>query len=291
MAPATAASYRRSTPAAAATSASSAPATARSALLAVTTGLPLRRAVSISSWAGWRPPMTSTTTSTSSRATRAAASVPMRSAGMAIGRSRSGLATAMPTSSRRMPVRAATSSARVRRISASAAPTLPQPSRPTRTVGAGWAPAARRCAGLVRGHRQTVQGARTVTCASRGAAHPVVVGGADSVGSPSVVLAPMPLVRGGSLEHRRAGPHWPPGRCRAVSPTDAPGRSTASLALVAGPDAAHRDRWSVSSSPARPPPAARPPRSPASRRPTATTPSSTAPTRSPASPPCRTSPR
>ena len=55
MAPATAASYRRSTPAAAATSASSAPATASSALLAVTTGLPLRRAASISSWAGWRP--------------------------------------------------------------------------------------------------------------------------------------------------------------------------------------------------------------------------------------------
>ena len=59
----------------AATSASSAPATASSALLAVTTGLPLRSAASTSSCAGWSPPMTSTTTSTSARATRAAASV------------------------------------------------------------------------------------------------------------------------------------------------------------------------------------------------------------------------
>ena len=45
----------------------------------------------------------------------------------------------MPTSSKRMPVRAATSSARVRRISARAPPTFPQPSRATRTVGAGCA--------------------------------------------------------------------------------------------------------------------------------------------------------
>ena len=88
---------------------------------------------------GMEPPMTSTTTSTSARPTRAAASAPMRSAGMATGRDRSGLATAIPTSSRRMPVRAATSSERVSSISASAPPTLPQPSRPTRTVGAWWA--------------------------------------------------------------------------------------------------------------------------------------------------------
>ena len=58
---------------------------------------------------------------------------------MATGRERSGLATAIPTSSRRIPVRAATSSERVSRISANAPPTLPQPSRPTRTVGAWWA--------------------------------------------------------------------------------------------------------------------------------------------------------
>ena len=49
-----------------------------------------------------------------------------------------------------------------------------------RRVGA----AARRCAGLLRGHRQTVQGGRTVTCDS----------------APQVVPAPMPLPREGSLE-------------------------------------------------------------------------------------------
>ena len=80
--------------------------------------------------------MTSTTTSTSvARDQRGGVGADQVRSGRRRAAGSSGSATAMPTSSRRMPVRAATSSARVSRISASAPPTLPQPSRPTRTVG------------------------------------------------------------------------------------------------------------------------------------------------------------
>ena len=74
MPPPTAASNRRSTPACSATANRSTPTLASSSLFAVTTGLPLRRAVPISSRAGSMPPMTSTTTSIAGSATTAKAS-------------------------------------------------------------------------------------------------------------------------------------------------------------------------------------------------------------------------
>ena len=102
-------------------------------MLAVTTGLPARKAASMNSWAGCRPPMSSTTTSTSSRTANAAPSVTNSSPGMEAGRARVASDTAMPTSSRWIPVRAAMSSWRVRRSAASALPTFPQPKSATLT--------------------------------------------------------------------------------------------------------------------------------------------------------------
>ena len=145
-----------------------------------------------------------------------------------------------------MPVRAATSSLRVSRISASAPPTLPHPSRATRTVGAGCAcgcgAAARRGAGLVGVHLQTVQAARAATrplrLRRRTSLWRRCAGGESCRGEWCYHHA---APQAGSLERPPAhGSHWRSGRCRAVSPTDAPGRRTASLALVAGPHAAHR---------------------------------------------------
>ena len=132
-------------------------------------------------------------------------------------RGRSGRATAMPTSSRRMPVRAATSSLRVSRISASAPPTLPHPSRATRTVGAGCArwmgAAARGCAGLLGGHLQTVQAARAATRASppawRISLWRCCAGGERAGVSGATTMA---CQQAGSLERPPAhGSHWPPG--------------------------------------------------------------------------------
>ena len=82
MAPATAASKYRSAPAASAASYSSGPCSASSALLAVTTPAPRFSAVSSRSLVGSMPPITSTTTSMSSRATTPSASVVSRAAGM-----------------------------------------------------------------------------------------------------------------------------------------------------------------------------------------------------------------
>ena len=75
MPPATAASKSRSTPAPSAAWNSSAPAVASSSLLPVITGLPAFIAARISSRAGSRPPITSTTTSMSGSSTTERASV------------------------------------------------------------------------------------------------------------------------------------------------------------------------------------------------------------------------
>ena len=135
MPPATEASKSRSTPASLAASQSSPPWLASSSLLAETTGFPLRKARSTRSRVGEMPPMTSTTTSIEGSSTTPPASV-VRS-GSTPGTSRSLVAerTATLASSSWRPVRSAIRLASLRRKRARAAPTLPQPSRPTRTVG------------------------------------------------------------------------------------------------------------------------------------------------------------
>jgi len=122
MAPATAASKRRSTPALAAASNNSAPDAAISSLLAVTTGLPAFRAVSTSSRAGSNPPMSSTTRSISGSATTdAGSSVKVWNPVRALVRS----LTATRETSRRSPVRAAMVSPFSAISATTAAPTLP----------------------------------------------------------------------------------------------------------------------------------------------------------------------
>ncbi len=133
--PATDASNRRSTPAAAAASHSSAPWLASSSLLALTTGLPLRRASSTRSRAGDMPPITSTTTSIAGSRTTPKGSVVIRRSTPGTSRSLDAERTATLTSSSATPVRSAIRPASVSNRRASALPTLPQPSRPTRTVG------------------------------------------------------------------------------------------------------------------------------------------------------------
>src|SRR4051812_33723221 len=132
--PATAASKSRSTPATSAAAYSSAPWLASSSLLPVTTGLPLFSAVRMSSRAGSMPPISSTTTSTSGSSTTDAASSVRTPSGSSTGRSRLRLRTATRVTSRRSPVRRTTSSRRVSTRFTNGAPTLPQPSRPIRTV-------------------------------------------------------------------------------------------------------------------------------------------------------------
>ena len=132
MAPATAASYKRSTPELKAASAREAPWAAISSLLAVTTGLPAARAVSTSWRAGSRPPISSTTTSTPGSETSPLAS-PVRRSGGTPGRARATSPTATPTSSKRTPERAAMASPSFRRSETRAPPTFPAPRTATRT--------------------------------------------------------------------------------------------------------------------------------------------------------------
>ncbi len=141
MPPATAASNSRSTPAALAVSHSSPPWLASSSLLALTTGLPLRKACSRRSRAGEIPPMTSTTTSIEGSVTMLTGSVVI--SGSTPGTSRSLVAerTATLASSSCTPVRSAIRLESVSKNRATEAPTLPQPSRPTRTVGRPSVPA------------------------------------------------------------------------------------------------------------------------------------------------------
>ncbi len=165
MAPATAASNSRSTPALAAASNSSAPQAAISSLLAVTTGFPASRAANTRSLAGSRPPMTSTTRSTSgSTTTDAASSVKESKPVRAFCRSR----TATRVTSRRRPVRAAMVSPFSAMRATTAAPTLPYPNTPIRTVEFPSIPSTvQRSVWSIRGHRRTPID-QTVSC--RGAA-------------------------------------------------------------------------------------------------------------------------
>ena len=90
--------------------AGSAPSSASSALLAVTTDLPLDRAAAISVRAGSMPPMTSMTMSMSSRVTSDSASVVSSAGSTSTSRVRPRRRTAMPASSSGAPDRAARSS-------------------------------------------------------------------------------------------------------------------------------------------------------------------------------------
>ena len=133
---ATAASKRRLAPDVRASDSSSGPRAASNALLAVTTDLPARSARSTSSPAGDRPPRSSTTTSRSARSTTAARSaVRSTSAGSSTCRWRPGSRTPTATSSGP----GAPWPSAVRRHSpstsraATALPTVPRPSRPTRS--------------------------------------------------------------------------------------------------------------------------------------------------------------
>ncbi len=137
MPPATAASKSRSCPASSAAAKSSVPTLASSSLLAVTTGLPWRSAVRISSRAGSMPPITSTTTSMSgsstsawlSRVSRPGGEVDVALAGQVADRhpghleAQAGAGLDRPCACRSISW-------------TSAAPTLPQPSTPTRTTWA-----------------------------------------------------------------------------------------------------------------------------------------------------------
>ncbi len=140
MPPPTAASNSTSTPDASAAAKISAPTLANSSLLAVTTGLPALRASRISWRAGSMPPMTSMTTSTSGSLTTEAASLVNRSRDRSTPRSLEALRTATRVISRRRPVRDSMPSACSWTSCTSADPTVPQPSRPTRTSGSVHAP-------------------------------------------------------------------------------------------------------------------------------------------------------
>ncbi len=133
MAPATAASYNRSTPRSRARVRRATPSwDASSALLAVTTGRPASRAARTSAPAGSSPPISSTTMSTSGSATRAAASVVSSARGTWSGRGASRSWTAIPAMSNTAPDCTASAPARLWRIPTRAAPTLPQPRTATR---------------------------------------------------------------------------------------------------------------------------------------------------------------
>ena len=132
--PATAASNSRSTSAASAAAKSSAPDRASSSLLADTTGFPALRASRMSSSAGCTVPITSTTRSMSGSVTTEAGSSVRIDAGTAGPRSRPVSRTATRVTSRRSPVRASMSSPSAAMSSASADPTVPQPSNPMRIV-------------------------------------------------------------------------------------------------------------------------------------------------------------
>ena len=150
MPPPTAASNSRSTPAASAAANSSAPTLASSSLLAVTTGLPALSASRMSWRAGSMPPITSITTSTSGSLTTEAASLVKRSVGRSTPRSLEALRTATRAISRRSPVRDSMPSACSCTSWTSAEPTVPQPSRPTRTLGSVHAPTLVAALGSIR---------------------------------------------------------------------------------------------------------------------------------------------
>ena len=132
--PATAASNNKSTPAASDCAHSSWPTLASNSLFAVTTGLPLAIAVAISSRAGSMPPITSTMRSIDGSATTACASRVSTPSGRATSRSRLMLRTATLATCRRTPVRASMMSAWRSTSCTKAAPTLPQPRTPIRTI-------------------------------------------------------------------------------------------------------------------------------------------------------------
>jgi hypothetical protein len=136
MAPATAASYSRSTPA----RPPPRPTRPRPRPAAPCWPSPpacRRRAASISSWAGWSPPMSSTTTSTSAgppaRRRRSRSARPgCRRAG------RSASATAMPDQLEADPGAGGDVVLAGQQELGQRAPTLPQPSRPRAPSGLGW---------------------------------------------------------------------------------------------------------------------------------------------------------
>src|SRR5919108_5978245 len=130
MAPPTAASNLRSTPAASAASNSSPPWVASSSLLAVTTGLPSPIAWRIRERAGSMPPITSTTTSTSGSATTSAASPPILVGSTAGSRLRVTSRTATRCSASSIPARSATGRACSTSSLATPVPTTPHPSIP-----------------------------------------------------------------------------------------------------------------------------------------------------------------
>ena len=129
IAPATAASKYRSTWACSAAWASSPVDCAISALLAVTTDLPFSRAVSIALRAGSTGPITSTTTSTSSRET--SSSMSLVSSSIGTPRSSATRRTPTPRSTSGAPMRAVRSSALSSMIRTTWLPTLPSPNTAT----------------------------------------------------------------------------------------------------------------------------------------------------------------
>src|SRR5690606_10953004 len=133
MPPATAASKRRATPESRAAPNSSPPRLASSSLLAVTTGLPARRARRMRCRAGSMPPMVSTTRSMSGSVTTDSASWVSTPSANSTARSRERLCTATRVISSVTPCRAAISVDRSLTSDTRAAPTLPQPSSPMRT--------------------------------------------------------------------------------------------------------------------------------------------------------------
>ena len=166
MPPATAASKSRSTPASCAAAYSSAPQAARSALLAVTTGLPSASAASTSARAGSTPPMTSTMTSTDGSVAIAMASSVRTPSGSDNLRERARSRTATRVTSTVRPVRMAMVLRCRSRRARSDEPTVPQPSRPTRTEESFTGerlPGSQRCEERVRG--QEVMAPTSVTTA------------------------------------------------------------------------------------------------------------------------------
>ena len=112
---------------------SSAPRSARSALFAVTTSLPLARARQVQSNAWSTPPMTSMTTLTSgsSRTIRGSATIRSRGIGVWRTRRRSRITTHFRSTVR--PTRRAIRSPRSISSRATPEPTVPSPSKPTAT--------------------------------------------------------------------------------------------------------------------------------------------------------------
>src|SRR5450759_183729 len=134
MPPPTAASNMMSTPVAAAASMTSWPADAMSALFAVTTDLPARRAESTTSFAAPVPPISSITMSTAGSAISSASSVVHASAGRPSSAKRSVPRSAKRTRRMSTPARREKSSPWRRMISTTPEPTVPRPMRPTPMV-------------------------------------------------------------------------------------------------------------------------------------------------------------